>query len=95
MVSTLGARKVSDSCAWRIFPGVPAEIPRVAADRTEVFLDGCPLKVGNASCADVPALLMMMVLVMILEGKLGGGFLLDFGEVGEQAFVGKIQRNRM
>jgi hypothetical protein len=42
-----------------------------------------------------PALLMMMVLVMILEGKLGGGFLLDFGEVGEQAFVGKIQRNRM
>ena len=42
-----------------------------------------------------PASLMMMVLVMILEGQFRGGFLLDLGEVGEQAFVGKIQRNRM
>jgi hypothetical protein len=42
-----------------------------------------------------PASLMVMVLVMILEGEFGGGFLLDFGEVGEQAFVGEIQRYRM
>ena len=43
----------------------------------------------------VPPALLMMILVMIFEGKFGGGFLLDLGEVGEQAFVGKIQRNRM
>jgi hypothetical protein len=76
-------------------PATARAASRVAADGTEVFMGGSPLPVGNTRRADVPASLMVMVLVVILEGQFGGGFLLDLGEVGEQAFVGKIQRNRM